>query len=168
MGEQVSAEAVEAGRKALIEHDTPADNLLDRHDGYCCPGGDAHDMTYKQAVTHQASATLTAALPYLAAHQPARVVPSVDEVARSLRGFEPSEYEGTESLMSRWRERAARTVLALLASQPTVAEVREQVAREIEAEIIPNARNVGQDAEYLNDGLRLAARIARTETKGAE
>jgi hypothetical protein len=42
-----------------------------------------------------------------------------------------------------------------------VAELREQIAQEIEKKLIPNARDLGLGIEVFNDGLGLAARITR-------
>lgn len=118
-----------------------------------------------------------AALAWFAAHQPARVVPSAEEVGDELSGWPiGSGYYATQVGTDEARD-MADAVLALCASQPTVAQVRGQVARELEAllptddEVAdPQPCSAGHDcheaARYVT--VRRAQRIARGETKGGE
>lgn len=122
-----------------------------------------------------------AALAWFAEHRgprvvSARVVPSAEEVRDELSGWPiRSGYYGM-SVGTDEAHEMAEAVLALFASQPTVAEVREQVAREIEAAMDQDAVRNGTHIVFddvnrsgkRNAVLAIAARIARTETKGGE
>ena len=125
--------------------------------------------------------------------QPARVVPSMDEVAHAIfRGhklgsqIDPESETGQAIITCRcgekfrlwavaWRH-VSHAVLALFASQPTVAEVREQVSEDILATArryrLPKRDDESQTEFTLRlvraDVLSDAARIARGETKGDE
>lgn len=119
---------------------------------------------------------------YLAAHQPARVLPSAEEVAEVVvQTLVTVDYvaepdEPVDPRVAHWNATVGGAVLALFASQPTVAEVREQVAREIEAAMDQDAVRNGTHIVFddvnrsgkRNAVLAIAARIARTETKGGE
>ena len=158
MTEQIPAEAVEAANDVLV----PA--LI--RAGF--------SLSDAAAVAGLTPAALTAALPYLA--QPARVVPSVEEVAWTLRD-EMKRYmrspvplgDGRIGTLGATEYDLARAVIALFASQPTVADVREQVAREIEAWRGPAPDGDASDSVMVGhwvdsrDG-EFAARIARGQS----
>ena len=138
------------------------------------PHGPDSDLVFDEPYTHfeteRALRSADAVLAWFAAHQPARVVPSAEEVAGVLGEFAVGREMPTDAPI-------VTAVLALFASQPTVAEVREQVARELEALLptddeVPDPQpcSAGHDcheaARYVT--VRRAQRIARTETKGGE
>lgn len=110
---------------------------------------------------------LTAALPYLVAHQPARVAPSAEDIEQVIY---KTLYESGASFESATVVPAVReAVLALFASQPTVAQVREQVARELQrfADCMDPAFGPLSPSERA--AIRAAAGvIARAETKEGE
>ena len=152
MTEQISAEAVEAGARATFPAHF-ADNLAS--------GEDDRDEARRWTL-----AGLRAALPHLV--QPARAVPSVEEMrevaetAMTDDGHRMPRTDETRYLA----HAAARAIAALLSAAPTVADVREQAAREIE--VLDPWRNDPQ-VTGLSDyalGVRDAARIARGEKKG--
>lgn len=148
MSEQVNAEAVEAQKR------------------YGGSGG------WDQA-TDEADALLRRAFiegaRWFAARQPARVVPSAEEVADLLLRVGHVEWDKTDA------RNVTEHILALFASQPTVAQVREQVAREIHAtaERIEEGQQtangfVTDTVSLILAGYAQAEAIARTETKGGE
>ena len=159
---EVSSEAVEAAARAAFDADSDSQWTWETLPEYEKPD-------FRRA----ARAALTAALPYLSPS----VAPSAEEVGDELSGWPiGSGYYATQVGTDEARD-MAEAVLALFASQPAVAQVREQVARELEAllptddEVAdPQPCSAGHDcheaARYVT--VRRAQRIARGETKGGE
>ena len=155
MTEQIPAEAVEAASEAAYQV-------------YVSDAGQTlatRDLT--NAIT---DAALAAALVVLA--QPARVVPGVEDVRKVL-----AETDHRMDGSTPWETvfaAQAQAVLALFASQPTVAEVREQALSEIRKACVVGNWDVhewGERGTPFSNGADKAFGliynlIARGETKG--
>lgn len=65
----VTPEMVDAGYWASVEHDYERMECPDHPMTYCCPHGDAHNMSLEQAIRHQASVIIRAARPLIVAEE---------------------------------------------------------------------------------------------------
>lgn len=61
-------QAIEAGAQADYDHD-PKRMLCMDHDKQCCPSGDAHNMSHREARDHRVAAVLDAAEPIIRANE---------------------------------------------------------------------------------------------------
>ena len=144
---EVSSEAVEAAAMAMFEH-YPRSPRQESWDGF---EEDRLSEVGKDYWRRKASVALTAALPHLSP----RVAPSAEDVAR----YEVAIRQGLS---------LSTALEALYASQPTVAEVREQTLREA-AEAYTDFDDDRGTSPVVRRWLRdRAARIARGETKEGE
>lgn len=178
MTEQIPAEAVEAVRVAVGRVLVNAANFPAKVGPHIL----GQDMA---PLIDKVTESVVAALPY----QPARVVPSVEEAYAEAEGRlrdasvairydddEAADFIALSEAIATL-DAYADALAALFASQPTVADVREQALVEAEALVRPPMRVYVEhgchEVAVVNEALhhaadRIRARIARGETKGDE